>query len=152
MLFSYAQPWHQFPFQALGKMLIYIYWHETEVWFSCSWRLEGLGGDISSHSGVKHLFLMVLNYYCSDLLYAMSLFSLGDSDGSLFTCCQGQYCHTVLALSNILSVLVMGCLGRTVQVKLHTTSALQALSAVSTLNNVFGYLACPSWLAGSALT
>ncbi|XP_063015826.1 uncharacterized protein LOC134420058 isoform X1 [Melospiza melodia melodia] len=54
---------------------------------------------------------------------------LGDSHGSLFTSCQGQYCCTVPVLSNILSVLVVGCLGRTVQIKLHTPSALEALCA-----------------------
>lgn len=42
----------------------------------------------------------------------------------------------VLALSNILRVLVMGCLQRNVQNKLHTTSELQVLCAVSTLYNV----------------
>lgn len=133
---SYAQPWHQFLFQALGKMLVYIYWHETEVWFSCSWRLEGLGGDMSSHNGVKNLFFNGYKILLFKSLACNVSILLGDSDGSLFTSCQGQYCWTVLALSNILSVLVMGCLGRTVQIKLHTTSALQAPCAASTLNNV----------------
>ncbi|XP_039242609.1 uncharacterized protein LOC120324336 [Pipra filicauda] len=37
----------------------------------------------------------------------------GEADGSFFTSCQGQYCCIALALSNVLSVLVMGCLVRT---------------------------------------
>lgn len=105
MLFSYAQHWHQFPFQALGKMLVYICLDETELWFSCSWRLEELWWDMSSHSGVKYLYLMVLNYYCPNLFCVMSLFLRRFTWITL-----NQLSRPTL----LYSVLVMGCLGRAV--------------------------------------